>query len=310
MSQVVPELVYRGVIKAALTWMKQNLNRVEDLMSGYDDEDVRNVRTMLGSRDVQVVQGFPRANTSYPCICIVLMQEVEETFIGDEIGVAPISDSGGGVVQGKLWNATHLLLCCSDNADLTVVLYQLLKLMMLRYNDEMQRVLHEITYEGGDLQPDNQYIPDHIYTRGLSIRAGFWQHMVQEAQQTINRISVHVVPETTAPWGEGEENAPLYGNGISTPEINIVSLAKVAGQLQVTITGNASSTADLYTVDYILYVDNSGTLIQDDAGTLSPPTPWSVTLNFTSGTKYIFSIMVTDVNGNKATDTLEYLLTT
>jgi hypothetical protein len=302
MAQVVPELIYRSLLQQGILWLKQNLLRIDNMMSGYSLADIASIRSYIQTHDITIVQGWPRENTPFPCIAIILMQEGETPYIDEAIGMVD-DETQSGIISGRLWNAEHLLMVVSDNADLTVTLYQLLKLTLQRFNESLNEYLHEIAFDGGDIQPQLNFLPDHLYTRGMSIRASYFDSVIQEFSPVkVSRVLFNLYPEGTAPEGEGMED-PTYTGSASTPGIAITSVKRQrVDEGIVVVQGTASSTVDLSRIAWTLV---SGDTVLDQGDLTEDLGAWVVVTVYSTDS-CTFSARVVDAAGNVATSSIEY----
>ncbi len=126
----------------------------------------------VGTEKPPVRQGYPRDDTTFPCWCIVLSNEEESLqALGDDTGD---DDEDGNPIRASVWTSTHQILTYSENPDLTLYLYTLLKAIML----ERRLVLIDrgcltnlSTMRGVELAPDQVYLPAFLFVRGLSVTA-------------------------------------------------------------------------------------------------------------------------------------------
>jgi hypothetical protein len=193
-AQIVPERIYRTVLKDGFTWVEQNLTRMDSMFLGYSDESIAQIKLLFTEAgNLHVVRGWPRGATpKFPCVAIVLHQETSIGFIGETIGSSDVTEVDGGLQQGGLWTATHMLMCVSDNEDITLFLYYLVKMLMQRGISELigMEALHSLNFEGGDLTPEFAFLPDHMYIRALTVRAEYYDSFQQDFEGPIAGVSV------------------------------------------------------------------------------------------------------------------------
>lgn len=182
MAQVIPELLYRQVLQTGFTWLRDNPQRLAEMMVGLISDDdaqtVQDVRTYFGSSTnrVEVVQGWPGKSTRFPCVCLILENDNDEVeFIGRVAEIGLTSDLTDGMKFGRMWNSKIMFLCCTHNSDLTVFLYYIVKLILEKYQKTMAAAgLHNLKADGADLQPKFDFLPDTITLRGLNVAASYF----------------------------------------------------------------------------------------------------------------------------------------
>ncbi len=304
MAQVVPELIYRSVIMEGLAWIKSNLGRIDHFLSGFDSETIRNFREYIQTHDIEVIQGWPRSNTPLPCIAIVLLQENDEQFIGDDLGVNTETDPNG-VILGSFWGGTHVLVVASDNADLTVFLYYVLKIILKRSSTTLNEFLHEISYDAGDLQPNLNYLPDHVVTRGISISARYFDAVQIDFDPVdILRVVLNIREDSTAPFTESPGD-PVVASATSEMGMTIVSCLTAYTPKTVKLSGVASSSR--YAIASVTYTStvNSAPHV---SGTASGTDSWALEFTVPIDLAVYIEVTATDIVGNSITKDITVIL--
>lgn len=113
------------------------------------------------------VLGYPRVGAEVPCYAIVLSGEEEsEAFLGDYAGSDDKFD-----YTGAFFTANYAVFVHSTHPDITGVLYQLAK-AIIHANKAllMQAGIAGVTLSGGELAPDESYMPENWFSRVLRIQ--------------------------------------------------------------------------------------------------------------------------------------------
>jgi hypothetical protein len=123
-----------------------------------------------------VVLGYARTSTQFPCFAIVLAEESESSegkFIGDFAGnydedVDP--DQPHSYYNGAIWDATYEVHVFAQHPDVCLYLYHFAKMIVIAGMDFLlSNGLLKADLSGHELAPQEQYQPDNMFARVLRI---------------------------------------------------------------------------------------------------------------------------------------------
>jgi len=147
---------------------------------------LREAQTLFLKTDpIKVKFGMNIATADFPCVHIILPQE-EQT--NQSLGASPDSfeDTDGGVaeVDESYFRVRYSLMILAANADLVILIYQVLKYMFLRYLIVLELDGFEtIKIGGNDLITEQNMIPQNVYSRNINLDFLY-------TTQTINKITL------------------------------------------------------------------------------------------------------------------------
>lgn len=181
-SVTVPERVIRDVLKS-------EIDRMTSLLSSEAAEDAARLLRHLFAptageeaaadfvehfrrRPPAVVLNYPRATAEPPVIAIVISDEHEsDNAVGDYVGEALDGERGPAAeYAGAHYEGTFSCFVFAEHPEVTMYLYQLVKAILLGAKPALLRGgLLEISFSGGDLSPDENYIPESMFARVLRV---------------------------------------------------------------------------------------------------------------------------------------------
>jgi hypothetical protein len=114
----------------------------------------------------RVVLGYARSGAELPCFAIVMTSEEEtDSFLGDFLG-----QEGAEEYRGAFFTATYTVYTYATHPDMAQVLYQVSKAVIHAGKRLLlQEGCMEITLGGGELAPDENYMPENMYVRALRV---------------------------------------------------------------------------------------------------------------------------------------------
>lgn len=112
--------------------------------------------------------GYARIGAMLPLWAIVLSEETEEdAFLSDYLG----QDDSKYDFEGDFWDANYTVYTYSEHPDLTQVYYQLSKAIIAAGRPFLvSSGALTIHLSGGDLAPDENYMPENMFVRALRVR--------------------------------------------------------------------------------------------------------------------------------------------
>lgn len=179
-SIVLPERVFLGILRTEVERLSQNVDELRRFFGHFFDPTVgpeereTYVRAFQNTPPV-VTLGYPRTTMELPIIAIVstsdeeddegfLYHLVSETRPGEEV-------AEDQEYQGAFWTQTFSTYVLSNHPDVTLYLYQFAKFALFAAKDVLMRSgLMELHYSGGELSPEEMYLPENAFGRVLTIR--------------------------------------------------------------------------------------------------------------------------------------------
>ncbi len=118
----------------------------------------------------KTVLGYARAGAELPCYAIVLASEEEtDSFLADLVE----SDHETKEFIGAFFEATYSVYVYATHPDMAQVLYQIGKAIL---HTGKGLLMHEgalqVTIGGGELAPDESYMPENMFVRVLRVSVG------------------------------------------------------------------------------------------------------------------------------------------
>lgn len=122
-----------------------------------------------------VVLGYPRVTAEFPVFAVILEseQETDET-VGDYLGQTLPDEivSEPAEYEGAVWEHTYGIYIYAENPDVCVYLYQFAKMVLFGAKLALtQSGLIDPSFSGGELSPEEMYVPEHMYSRVLRVTA-------------------------------------------------------------------------------------------------------------------------------------------
>ncbi len=121
------------------------------------------------------VLGYPRSTGTFPCFSVILESEQEETnVLADYMGESLDGEDVGEAAeyQGAIFSQSHGIYVYAEHPDKVAYLYQFAKLVLFGAKPFLIKAgLIEPRFSGGELSPEEMYLPDNMFARVLRITA-------------------------------------------------------------------------------------------------------------------------------------------
>lgn len=137
------------------------------------DESVA-IKEYFANKGFNVHNGYPRTNTEFPAVCIILGDEAEsEHVIGDTGGkITDEDDPNYGLeIITSFWDCAYRLMVITEHPDVTAYYYEIVKYIMV---DAQGCLINDgcsdFHMSGNELAPDARYLPEHLFARQLVFR--------------------------------------------------------------------------------------------------------------------------------------------
>lgn len=134
-------------------------------------DEASTIKEYFIANGCNVSNGYPRRNTEYPTVNIILGDEAEvEHVIGDTGGDITDEDDPNYLAEilTAIWEHTYRLIVITEHPDVTAYYYEMIKFIMLEgFGELVDDGCSEFQLSGAELAPDPRYIPEHLFARQL-----------------------------------------------------------------------------------------------------------------------------------------------
>lgn len=147
---------------------------LDDIFQGnYElvSEESEAIKTYFEEHGFNVYNGYPRKNTEFPAVNIIMSEEAEvEHVMGDTAGL--ITDETdpnyGKELITSFWDYAYRLMIITEHPDITSYYYEIVKYIMVDGQDTLvDDGCFEMHMSGNELAPDPRYLPEHLFARQL-----------------------------------------------------------------------------------------------------------------------------------------------
>lgn len=158
------------------------LRHIFDPVAGSDYRKM--AEDIIANKGVSTIVGYARQGVDLPCVAIILGDERTSTqLLADFVGETLEGEKGDTAdYVGTFWDHAFPLWIYAEHPIVTVVIYQIVKMILLGANHVLEEGgLLEMTLSGTELGPNSEYVPENVFARVLQV----------------NGKSVFTVPEFT-----------------------------------------------------------------------------------------------------------------
>jgi len=163
-----------GILTVGITNILEDTTFLDELFKDnyvIDESEAEAIKTYFLENGCRVKNGYPRKDTVWPAIHIVLGMETEsDHFLSDSAGkITDDEDPNyGKELLAAIWEHGYRLIICTEHPDITVAYYEIAKFIMLQGLDVLLGDgCFEFHFSGKDMAPDERYIPAHLFVREL-----------------------------------------------------------------------------------------------------------------------------------------------
>jgi hypothetical protein len=164
-----------SALKQGVEAITADLVLLEHIFENYElaENEVESIKTLWSAKPPTVRHGFARPDDEFPLFALVLVDEHEsETVMGDDGGIVedPEDPLFGADIKTSFWEHNYNIMVYSDHPDATLYWYEVAKSIMLEAGF-YDFGIYDLMLSGGDILPDPEYIPSHLFVRRLSLKA-------------------------------------------------------------------------------------------------------------------------------------------
>lgn len=122
----------------------------------------------------EVVLGYPRTSTQFPCFAVILQEDAEDqNFIGDFVGETE-DDEEDAIdymeYAGVLCTNSYGIYIYAQHPDVCLYLYYFAKMIVFGAKPLfLANGMTDVSISGGEVAPDEQYLPDNMFMRTLTV---------------------------------------------------------------------------------------------------------------------------------------------
>jgi hypothetical protein len=177
---MIERLIYTA-LQDGITELKNDPQRLELFFSRraeLSDAEIASIKTKFLAKPPEIIHNYPRSDSPFPVFAIVLGNEDESQKFLDDFGGVVGSDeleglSGdflGSEERSSIYRHTYNVLIYTENADVTMWYYELVKYFMVRKRKffKSKGVLTS-RFGGTDLKPDGGLVPEFLFVRQFSM---------------------------------------------------------------------------------------------------------------------------------------------
>jgi hypothetical protein len=177
---VLIERVILAVLRSEVDRLSQDRSECDRFFAHFYDPIVGEAEraefvTNFMRAPPNVVLGYPRTSASFPCLSIVLASEEEvQNAVGDFISQTGRDSTDRLPVEfvGAHFSQSHMIYVYAEHPDVAIYLYQFAKLCLFGAKSTfLEAGCTEVTFAGGELAPDEGYMPENMFVRYLQVRA-------------------------------------------------------------------------------------------------------------------------------------------
>lgn len=124
----------------------------------------------------ETVLGYPRTSTQFPCFAVILQEDAEDqNFLGDFGGETEddeeVETDGYKEYAAALCNNSFGIFVYAQHPDVCLYLYYFAKMIIFGAKPLfLSNGMTEVTISGGEVAPDEQYLPDNMFMRTITVR--------------------------------------------------------------------------------------------------------------------------------------------
>lgn len=193
-SIVLLERLFLAILRSEIERLSEDKTELERFFSHFFDptagteERDRFVDNFIRQPPVAVL-GYPRTTATFPCFSIILESEEEDTTVlEDYVGQTLPGESGGFPGNGReayeykgaVFKQSYGIYIYAQHPDVCGYLYQFAKFCMFGSHDVLVEAgMIDFTLSGGELSPEEMYLPDNMFARVLRISSTAVQSIPQ-----------------------------------------------------------------------------------------------------------------------------------
>lgn len=184
-SVVMVERILRGLLLNEVERLRKDTNELRRFFKHFFDpttseEEREQFVANFQKYPPRVVIGYPKMGAEMPCFAIVLMSDEEKDgqpagFLGKYAGQTlpdeETDEHGDAEYVGGYFDQQYTVFVYGQHPDQVAYLYQFAKLTLFAARETLEAVgLIDPRYSGGELSPEEMYLPDNVFARAVNVR--------------------------------------------------------------------------------------------------------------------------------------------
>lgn len=181
-SVVMVDRILIGLLRSEIERLRKDKEETTRFFSHFFDPTMgeterKAIVDNFVSDPPQVVMGYPKAGVELPIFAVVTTSddETEPGLLGDYFGqTLEDEDPPGGdeaEYEGAFFEQVYTIFIYAHHPDVASYLYQVTKLIMVGARDVLESAgFIDTRFSGGELSPDEVYLPDNVFARALTVR--------------------------------------------------------------------------------------------------------------------------------------------
>lgn len=199
----------RTMIIQKLRVLKENPYLIDLVFRTSNPNTIHQIKEFILKKDVKVVIGFPREQSTLPAYVITLAPEQEQpSGLGDNVDTYGLDFGDDDSIEttaslyvddfitSSFISGIYRIECWSDNGALTSYMYVVLKWCLLSSRKEMFNLgWTNIRITGTDLEPVPDYFPVFVYRRTCQLILTYDNQYHEDLEVLLKYMDIIVHPE-------------------------------------------------------------------------------------------------------------------
>ena len=180
----VPEQKISQLIKLGVTTISSTINLLDPILTDLSSNDRQVVKNYWTSNPPNIVSGYARLEGPFPCVAIVMMNEVisqDYIGLGDELDLGSLEDNSADdfSLHKRRLSGQFALHVMAEHPDICVAYYRAIRrIVNVGFRWLINNNLYDPQLTGQELAPDTKYSPEHIFTRRLVLSVEYEESWV------------------------------------------------------------------------------------------------------------------------------------
>lgn len=180
----VPEQKISQLLKLGVTTISNSVGLLDPILTDLSDNDRQVIKDYWTSNPPNVVSGYARLEGPFPCVAIVMMNEVisqDYIGLGDELdpGDLEADTSDDFSFHKRRLSGQFALHVMAEHPDICVSYYRAIRrILNVGFRWLLANNLFDPQLTGQELAPDTKYSPEHIFIRRLVLSVEYEESWV------------------------------------------------------------------------------------------------------------------------------------
>lgn len=187
--------------------------RVERIFTdqGLTDTEAAKIRDYFQRLPPTVIHGYPREDSKFPLVAVILGAEGEtDLFLDNTGGVLDADEAArlgeedleGGFIRTSGYDAEYMIMVVTDQPDITLSYYQIVKDIFTRQRDDLiKNGALGMRFSGNDMHPSDMYMPAYMFVRKFNVTVRYEARLVEDPGERGTRVDGIFVDDGSEPVG-------------------------------------------------------------------------------------------------------------